>query len=69
MDTLILIEPGSSSSLEISPDAPPNAVEAALIAGYALRDAGAESAAEARACLQTRNQLIFSFSNTVKERP
>jgi predicted TPR repeat methyltransferase len=50
MDTLILIEPGSSSSLEISPDAPPNAVEAALIAGYALRDAGAESAAEASFC-------------------
>jgi predicted TPR repeat methyltransferase len=47
MDTLILIEPGPSSSFEISPDASADSAETALIAGYALRDAGAEPAAEA----------------------
>lgn len=42
-DTPILNEHGSSLSLEISPDA----AEAALIAGYTLRDTGAGEAAEA----------------------
>ena len=37
-----MIETGSNSSLEISPDI----AEAALIAGYALRDSGAGTAAE-----------------------
>jgi predicted TPR repeat methyltransferase len=41
-DTPILIETGSNSILEISPDI----AEAALIAGYALRDSGAGAAAE-----------------------
>ena len=38
-----MIETGSNSILEISPDI----AEAALIAGYALRDSGAGAAAEA----------------------
>src|SRR5918994_614652 len=41
-DTPILIETGSNSILKISPDI----AEAALIAGYALRDSGAGAAAE-----------------------
>ena len=41
-DTPILIDTGSNSNLDISPDI----AEAALIAGYALRDSGAGAAAE-----------------------